>query len=163
MSGDQTMREYYYAGFWWRVLAHLIDAVVLGFVIFFVEFGLSFAVFVSTAGAGVIPLYAFGGLTNFAVAWLYFAITESSIMQGTPGKRCCRIIVTDLAGNRISFGRASGRYFAKIVSILTFGIGFLMAGWTLRKQALHDLIADCLVLRRRPHILQFPGGDAIVT
>ena len=95
--------------------------------------------------------------------WLYFALTESSEMQATPGKRCCKIIVTDLHGNRVSFGRASGRYFAKIVSVLTLGIGFLMAGLTQRKQALHDLIADCLVLRRRPEILRLPGEGAVTT
>jgi len=58
------------------------------------------------------------------------------------------IRVTDLNGNRISFGRATGRYFAKIVSSLTFMIGYIIAGFTDRKQALHDMIAGCLVVNK---------------
>ena len=56
--------------------------------------------------------------------------------------------VTDLAGNRITFARASGRFFGKILSGMILGIGFLMAGFTARKQALHDILAGCLVLRQ---------------
>ena len=56
--------------------------------------------------------------------------------------------MSDTEGHRISFGRASGRYFAKIVSTVILLIGFLMAGWTSRKQALHDLIAGTLVVHR---------------
>jgi uncharacterized RDD family membrane protein YckC len=56
--------------------------------------------------------------------------------------------VTDLNGNRISFGRASGRFFAKMISgLIPFGIGYIMAGFTEKKQALHDMVASCLVLR----------------
>ncbi len=56
------------------------------------------------------------------------------------------IKVTDLDGNRISFGRATGRYFGKIISGMIFYIGFMMAGWTQKKQALHDMLAGCLVI-----------------
>jgi uncharacterized RDD family membrane protein YckC len=56
--------------------------------------------------------------------------------------------VTDLSGNRITFARASGRFFGKILSGMILGIGFLMAGFTARKQALHDILAGCLVLRQ---------------
>jgi uncharacterized RDD family membrane protein YckC len=56
--------------------------------------------------------------------------------------------VTDLEGRRIGFGRATGRYFAKILSSLTLFIGYLMAGFTEKKQALHDMIAGTLVLRK---------------
>jgi len=59
------------------------------------------------------------------------------------------IVVTDLSGQRISFGRATGRHFSKIISKLTIYIGFMMAGWTEQKQALHDMMAGCLVMRRR--------------
>jgi uncharacterized RDD family membrane protein YckC len=163
MSDDQPTGEYQYAGFWWRLVAHLIDGVVLCFVLFIVDFFVALMIIVSTAGLGLIPAYGFNSLLNLVIGWLYFALTESSEMQATPGKRCCKIIVTDLHGNRVSFGRASGRYFAKIVSVLTLGIGFLMAGLTQRKQALHDLIADCLVLRRRPEILRLPGEGAVTT
>jgi uncharacterized RDD family membrane protein YckC len=71
---------------------------------------------------------------------------ESSSKQATLGKLALGIVVTDLNGNRISFGRATGRYFGKIVSGMIFAIGYIMAGFTEKKQALHDMIASCLVV-----------------
>jgi len=80
---------------------------------------------------------------------LYYACFESSTWQGTPGKKVLNIAVTDLTGARISFGRASGRFFAKIYHAPDSArIGFILAGITERKQALHDMIASTLVLRR---------------
>lgn len=84
-----------------------------------------------------------------AIIWLYFAICESSAWQATVGKLALRIRVTDMQGERISFLRAFGRYPAKYLSALILGVGFLMVGWTQRKQGLHDLIANTLVLNGR--------------
>lgn len=128
------MNDYVYAGFWWRFLAHLIDGAIIGVIVFLLAAS-SFGVL--GIGAGIL------------VPWLYFALFESSAHQATPGKMICGIIVTNLNGQRISFARATGRYFGKILSALILGIGFMMAGWTRRKQALHDMLADCLVLRQR--------------
>ena len=83
-----------------------------------------------------------------AAGWLYHALMESSSQQGTLGKMALGIKVTDLNGNRITFGRATGRYFSKIISSLTMGVGYIMAGFTQQKQALHDIIAGCLVVNR---------------
>jgi uncharacterized RDD family membrane protein YckC len=59
------------------------------------------------------------------------------------------LVVTDMAGQRVSFGRATARHFAKIVTnLIPLAIGYIMAGFTEKKQALHDMIARCLVLRR---------------
>jgi len=80
--------------------------------------------------------------------WLYFSLMESSAWQATLGKKALGLTVTDLEGRRISFGRATGRYFAKIISSLILFIGYIMAGFTEKKQALHDLIAGTLVLRK---------------
>lgn len=80
------------------------------------------------------------------LAWLYFAAMESSPKMATIGKQALGIVVTDLNGNRISFGRATGRYFGKIVSSFILCIGFFMTLWTERQQALHDIMADTLVL-----------------
>jgi len=81
--------------------------------------------------------------------WLYHAYLESGEKQGTWGKQIMGLYVTDLLGNPITFGRASGRFFAKLVTgMIPLGIGYIMAGFTERKQALHDMIASCLVLRR---------------
>ena len=83
-----------------------------------------------------------------AAQWLYFALMESSSKQATLGKMALGIIVTDLNGNRLSFGRATGRYFGKIISGAILMIGYIMAGFTEKKQALHDIIAGCLVVNR---------------
>jgi uncharacterized RDD family membrane protein YckC len=80
--------------------------------------------------------------------WLYYAIFESSSWQATLGKKALGLEVTDLAGNRISFGRATGRFFAKIISTLILFIGYIMAGFTEKKQALHDILAGTLVIRK---------------
>ena len=85
---------------------------------------------------------------NLLGGWLYFALMESSRFQGTLGKMAVQIKVTDLEGNRLTFGRATGRHFGKIVSGLTLGIGYIMAAFTEKKQGLHDIMAGCLVVRK---------------
>lgn len=147
-----------YAGFWLRFVALIIDGLIIDVVL-----GIPFFMFLGGAGIlraimagnppedlvgqfiGVVLLFA---LAASAAVWLYYALFESSSWQATPGKRALGLYVTDLAGQRVSFARASGRFFAKIISRLTLMIGFLMAGFTERKQALHDMIAGTLVLRK---------------
>jgi uncharacterized RDD family membrane protein YckC/Tfp pilus assembly major pilin PilA len=100
-------------------------------------------------------------LTLVACAWLYKAISESSPWQATLGKRLFNIKVTGLNGERIGFGRATGRFFSQILSQLSFGIGYLMAALTKRHQALHDLIAGTLVIKRgitNEEVLQNPSA-----
>jgi len=83
------------------------------------------------------------------IKWLYYAYLESGEKQATWGKQALGLYVTDLSGQRISFGRASGRFFAMMVTgMIPLGIGFIMAGFTERRQALHDMIASALVLKR---------------
>ena len=81
------------------------------------------------------------------INWLYSAVLESSTWQATVGKKAMSLVVTDSAGQRIGFGRATGRYFGKFISSLILGIGFLMVGWTRRKQGLHDMMASTLVYK----------------
>lgn len=130
-----------YAGFWRRLLAWILDYIVIILII-----GL-LALVVSAAGngqqAGLLILFASG-----LAPWLYFALLESSRSQATLGKAALGIQVTDLKGERVRFGRATGRYFGKILSGLIFSIGFAMAGFTDRRQALHDKIADTLVVSK---------------
>jgi uncharacterized RDD family membrane protein YckC len=58
-------------------------------------------------------------------------------------------VVTDLGGGKISFARASGRHLAKIITgLIPFGVGYILAGITEKKQALHDMLAGCLVMRK---------------
>lgn len=157
------MATYPYAGFWWRFVALLIDSLILTAGGFAIDFVISVA-----AGFAGMPEGTDVGVNyviNVVGSWLYFALQESSARQATVGKRCCRIFVTDIHGQRISFGRASGRHFAKIISTIILYIGFMMAGWTQRKQALHDMIAECLVWRRPEGVTALlPAGEtAIVT
>ena len=79
---------------------------------------------------------------------VYFAGMESSSWRATLGKRALGIQVTDVGGRRIFFARAIGRYFAKVISSLAFCIGFLMAAFTEKKQALHDILAGTLVVKK---------------
>lgn len=88
------------------------------------------------------------GFVGFIVGWIYFAGMESSARQATLGKSAMGLVVTGIDGNRISFLRATGRYFAKWLSAVILLIGYIMAAFTARKQALHDIIASTLVLKR---------------
>ncbi len=80
--------------------------------------------------------------------WLYFALMESSGKCASLGKMALGIKVTDLNGNGISFGTATGRFFGKMISGVILYIGFIMAGFTEKKQALHDIMAGCLVVNK---------------
>lgn len=103
---------------------------------------------VSTPGIGVGIVTGIVGVAIFFCAnWIYEAAMESSSKQATVGKMALGLRVTDLEGRRISFARATGRHFAKIISGMTLLIGYIMAGFTERKQALHDMIAGTLVQR----------------
>ncbi len=138
-----------YAGFWRRSAAMAIDSVLMGIVQMVIMM-----VFMGGFMAGDVSDEAMGGgavafnILMLGAVWLYFALMESSSKQATLGKMMIGVIVTDTDGNRISFGRASGRYFGKYVSMITLMIGFIMAAFTKRKQALHDMMAGCLVIRR---------------
>jgi uncharacterized RDD family membrane protein YckC len=91
------------------------------------------------------------GVVTAVGVWLYHTLMESSSLQATLGKMALGIVVTDLDGGRISFGRATARYWSQILSALILGIGYLMAGFTERKQALHDMIAKTLVVVKDPY------------
>ena len=86
-------------------------------------------------------------ITDLLVNWLYFTILESSAWQATLGKRAVGIKVTDLQGEKMSFGRSNARYWSKILSVLVLFIGFLMVAFTDKKQGLHDMIAGTLVIK----------------
>lgn len=141
-----------YAGFWWRALAYIIDGLILWLpqhaISSFMQETIRLPI-PSNHGIPLMPpITSMAGLVTMAVDWLYFALMESSSYQATIGKMVCGLIVTDMSGARITFGRATGRYFSKIISGFILYIGFMMAGWTERKQALHDMIAGTLVIKK---------------
>ena len=140
-----------YAGFWKRFAAFIIDMFLLSVANFLLGFIFSIpydvligkAEFVSFSGD-----YFLSSILSILIAWVYVAAMESSAKQATVGKMVLGLIVTDLSGSPISFGRATGRHFAKIISWLTLGVGFIMIAFTKRKQGLHDVVAKCLVLNK---------------
>ena len=86
------------------------------------------------------------GILFIVIPWVYYAGFESSRSQATPGKVLVHAQVTDLEGSRVSFARATLRFFGKFISLVIIFIGFIMIGLTKKKQGLHDKIAGCLVL-----------------
>jgi len=137
-----------HAGFWRRGAAYFMD----GFIVGVIGWIAGMVLLLGLAFSGSISAVITGVMLNYAVVmiiyWLYFALQESSATQATLGKRAMGIKVTDERGGRISFARATGRFFGKILSALVANIGFMLAGWTERKQALHDFLASTLVVFR---------------
>lgn len=140
-----------HAGFWRRVAAYMLDSLIVSVVVLIVFglLGVATASLIASDHAGIAGLLFFVGYVLLIVGmWLYFAKFESGPSQATPGKRVMGIKVTDDKGHRIGFGRASGRFFGKIISGMIMNIGYMMAGFTGRKQALHDMMAGCCVVFR---------------
>ncbi len=148
ISTKSTQTEPKYAGFWPRVGAAMLDSLLLAVPYFVVGWIFSFNI-----GYNIAIDFEIMNLTVivwdliwFLIGYLYFAILESSSLQASLGKRVFSLKVIDFTGERISFMRATGRYFGKFVSGISFLIGFLMIGWTEKRQGLHDKMARTLVI-----------------
>jgi uncharacterized RDD family membrane protein YckC len=148
-------KEAQYAGFGRRLGAFLLDFLILYFG------GALVAVFLGTlingalrSGGSANPVLHRMTVTStigwifILCCWLYYTIFESSAKQATPGKMALGLKVTGVSGERISFGRANGRFWPKFISSLIVFFGFIMAAFTSKKQALHDLIAGTVVTRK---------------
>ena len=132
-----------FASFWIRAGAALIDYVII-------VGSMLLLLFVGALSALMPPLMvlllALFWIASIVGPWLYTALFESSAMQATPGKKAIGLKVTDLQGNRISFGRATGRYFAEWITGMTFLVGYVMVTFTQKRQSLHDMIAGTVVV-----------------
>ncbi len=157
-----------YAGFWTRFAAYFIDGAVMALFLNAVYWMAHQQVshqldthpeivryltgdaseYSGAYKAANLIMYYCASIQSLLFGWAYFAGMESSPLRGTIGKLAVGAYVTDLDCNRISFAQGTGRYFGKIVSGLLLGIGYIMAGTTERKQALHDKMADCLVMKK---------------
>ena len=145
-----------FAGFWLRAVAFVIDF----FIITVIAAPAFYRPLTNNVGSDATPeqilaFYRSGTPQVFAlfllfqlIYALYHAAFEGSRWQATPGKRLLGLFVTDLNGKRPSFPRASARAFAKIISQFFLCAGYIAAAFTARKQALHDIIAGCLVLKK---------------
>ena len=152
-----------YAGFWRRLAAALIDGLIMSAVQWVIQLILT--------GVGVIDMndlisdfeanpdsVDFGQFlaviwiisgVMFIIQMLYFSIMESSSKQATLGKMVLGIVVTDADGKRISLGRSLGRNLGKIVSQIILFIGYFMVAFTKKKQGLHDMMANCVVVVKK--------------
>ena len=119
------------AGFAERFVAFVVDAAILSVL------------------NGLLYTLTWSPFAGFVGSWLYYALCESSRWQATIGKRLLGLIVVTEDYESVSFGRATGRFFGKFLSSAIFGVGYLMAAFTERRQALHDIVARCLVLKVR--------------
>jgi uncharacterized RDD family membrane protein YckC len=152
-----------YAGFWLRLFAFMIDNFIVGVGFILILIPLIFL----TPLRGLLSeihfdedpsdmgTFAFVGLiflaatVSLVATWLYHALMESSEWQATVGKKALGMVVTDMEGKRVTFWRSTGRHFGKIVTnLIPMFIGYIMAGFTERKQALHDMLAGCVVLHK---------------
>jgi len=153
-----------YGGFWIRFVAYILDYIVIGMIEsllvlpLLIVMGLQVTFWdqladlekgdtdmiiatLISAGSGVY-------LSILMLTWLYFAIFQSGPRQATPGKMILGLIVVDANGARLSFARASLRYFSKYISSAVLMMGYIIAGISPRKQALHDMIANTYVLKK---------------
>lgn len=162
------MNKYPYIGFWKRFVAFLVDIIIVSIppaiiCLPFLYQQINSASQINETDPAffgamlmVFFVYAFWVLLNLVCFWLYFALLESGAKQATLGKRLLRIKVIGKDGKRISFALATGRFFAKALSYITFYIGFIMAGFTNRKRTLHDYIVQTYVVEQN-----FQEGDEL--
>lgn len=153
-----------YGGFWIRFVAYVIDAIILSIaasiIILPVLGALGFGAYGTMSGGGEMSEDQVGALIGMitgaglfmqlayiVIYWLYFALMESSAKQATIGKMALGLKVINKDGSRMNFGQATLRYFGKLVSTAILLIGYIIAGFTEKKQALHDMIAGTYVVK----------------
>jgi uncharacterized RDD family membrane protein YckC len=142
-----------YGGFWIRVVAYIIDGIILNIGLGIVGMFLGISL-IPADPAHTDPIEAMSQMGTFqglalVASWLYFSLMESSARGATVGKMAVGLRVVDEQGQRISFLRATGRFFAKFISALILLIGYFMVAFTDRKRGLHDIMAGTLVVKIR--------------
>lgn len=140
-ENDSQVIPLSYAGFWIRFLAYLIDAILIGITNTLINVSIFGIDKLADPDGSNAP-----GLINFAITLLYFSLMQSSSSQATLGKMAVGVKVVDGNGAQLSLPKAIGRFLSKIVSAITLLIGFIMAGFDSKKQALHDKIAGTFVV-----------------
>ena len=160
------MKNVHYAGFWIRLVAYLIDMIILLIVLLIagsIVAGLTGGILdVSTEDLDLTQLNVLtedldlnqvedfarivGTILGFVIQWLYFALQFSSKKQATLGMRAVGVKVVDYNYKRISFANATGRFFGMILSGFIIYIGFIMIAFTKRKQGLHDFMCKTYII-----------------
>jgi uncharacterized RDD family membrane protein YckC len=144
------------AGFWIRFVAYLIDWLILGTIAAFMV--IIFAVVAASsentpddeASPAVVALGLFLVVAFAGIGWLYEALLTATPSGGTLGKRALGLRAVRADGAQLSLGRSTARYFLKVIitPMVPLGIGYLLAAFTKGKKALHDLLAETLVIHR---------------
>ena len=143
-----------YAGFWRRLAANFIDSFIIGIAALPITLPAGIAMGAlgnhgdTEAWAQILVFQLVIQLVALVVTVVYFSCFHASRLMASPGKLAVGIKVVRTDGSRLGFGRAVGRGFAYYLSFLTLYVGFVMAAFTRRKQGLHDLICDTLVVDR---------------
>lgn len=155
------------AGFWRRLVAALIDLLIITLISITAAAYLGLTQgyqmilmmvrrqeIIADNGAIItslipMPVATFILVVVILIPWLYYAILESSKNQATLGKMACRIVVSDIHKNQITFARATLRHFSKFLSFFLLLTGFFCINYTQYKQGLHDVISACLVWHKK--------------
>jgi uncharacterized RDD family membrane protein YckC len=132
-----------YAGFWIRVVAYIIDVVILGMGLWIIALPFQRS---PEEGGGT---SAIGAILQIVLGFLYMPVLWSSPMQATIGQRICGLRLIRPGGNRISFARGIARMLAMILSGMLLCIGYLMVAFTECKQGLHDMLAGTYVVKEQ--------------
>ncbi|MBN1695261.1 RDD family protein [candidate division WOR-3 bacterium] len=157
ISRSENISSASYSGFgsfWERFLAYLIDSAILTLgsvvIVFFGAFFIGFILALIGMEVEKMENFFVGVyyILAFVLCWFYFTIMESSKLQATLGKKICYLVVTDTSGNRITFAKANSRFWSKFISGAIFCIGYIMAAFTEKHQALHDIIAGTIVVKK---------------
>jgi uncharacterized RDD family membrane protein YckC len=152
-SVTNSTDSFEYAGFWLRVWAGAVDVSIEALGALLLTLAIDFMLRRFGRGFGIDPWASkvFTGVCFILIlsvgSWLYCAFAESSAWRATLGKRLLGLQVITSDGGRASFGQVTVRHFMKFLSLFCLTIGFMMSGWTKRRQALHDMPCDCLVVR----------------
>jgi len=146
----QRYNDCIYAGFWKRLIAFIIDLVIMmfGSIGFSILTGYWFMLSNTVPSDNYIFYKVLFIFSFIFFPWVYMVSFETSKYKATVGKLLVGIEVTDVAGNRITILKATGRHFAKIITILTFGLGFLVICITDTRQSIHDILSNTLVLNK---------------
>ncbi len=143
-EGASVVGEREYAGFWIRLGAKFLDGIIMNIASQIVQLIIGMGMRNSPETAAII------GAVVALVINAGYVIYFTGKYGATPGKMACKLQVIRADGSPLTFGRATGRYFAEILSSLTLLIGYLMAAFDEEKRTLHDRICDTRVIRKRP-------------
>ena len=148
-EGPTVTPEVKYAGFWKRLLAFVVDLGVTSLIFFALAIMIPILLGPRLGVPRGSVILASGAVAWLVITWLYWALMESSSRQSTVGKDLLGIMVTDAEGNRMSFRKATVRHLGKLASALLVLAGFVMVGFTAKKQGLHDLITGSRVVMKQ--------------